>query len=150
MSLLKYPPPTPHTRCNLHRLGCTSFYTTTESCGKYLNRRSPIRSPSCFHLRIQSMQIGTPSKKLDRIILNAAFKKAGNIRTYKATVKRCHVTTCSEQAVGIAYSECVPIVLVIRYAKCMRPIVLSSAASLAPPYFSALSHKRNGFQGISY
>jgi hypothetical protein len=119
---------------------------TTESCGKYLNRRSPIGSPSCFHLRIQSMQIGTPSKKLDRIILNAAFKKAGNIRTYNATVTRCHVTTCREQAVGMAYSEWVPRVLVIRYAKCMRPIVLSSAASLAPPYFSALYHKRYDFR----
>jgi hypothetical protein len=38
-----------------------------------------------------------------------------------------------------------------RYAKRMRNIILSSAASLAPQYFSALSHERDDFRvGGSY
>jgi len=36
--------------------------------------------------------------------------------------------------------------LVIRHSKCMRRIILSSAACLASSYFSALSHKRQDFQ----
>jgi hypothetical protein len=36
--------------------------------------------------------------------------------------------------------------LVIQHVKHMRPIILSSVASLAPPCFSTLSHKRHDFR----
>jgi hypothetical protein len=36
--------------------------------------------------------------------------------------------------------------LIIRHAKRMRRIILSSVASLAIPYFSTLPHKRQDFQ----
>jgi hypothetical protein len=38
------------------------------------------------------------------------------------------------------------VALVAQYAKYMRRIVLSSAASLAPPHFSTLSHKQHNFR----
>jgi hypothetical protein len=46
------------------------------------------------------------------------------------------------KATIVTYSECVFIALAIQHAKRMRFIILSSVASLAPPHFSALSHKR--------
>jgi hypothetical protein len=35
------------------------------------------------------------------------------------------------------------VALFIQHATCMLSIILPSAASLAPPYFSTLSHKRH-------
>jgi hypothetical protein len=43
------------------------------------------------------------------------------------------------------YILCVCVDLAIQHAKRMRCSVLSSVASLAPPYLSALSHKRHDF-----
>jgi hypothetical protein len=45
----------------------------------------------------------------------------------------------------VTYSKCVFVALVIRDAKCMRRIILSSVAWPAPQYFSTLSHKRHDF-----
>ena len=46
----------------------------------------------------------------------------------------------------ITHSECVCVALVIQHAKRMRRSVFSSVASLAPVYFSTLSHKRHDFR----
>jgi hypothetical protein len=52
---------------------------------------------------------------------------------------------CHGKAISITYYECVPVALVVQRAKRMLRITLSSEASLAPPYFSSLSHKRYDF-----
>ena len=45
------------------------------------------------------------------------------------------------KAISITYSERVSVALVIQHAK--RCAILSSMASLDPPYFPTLSHKRH-------
>jgi hypothetical protein len=49
---------------------------------------------------------------------------------------------------GTTYSVfvCVCVALVIHHEKRMRLIMLSSVASLAPPYFSTLFHNRHDFR----
>ena len=42
---------------------------------------------------------------------------------------------CRGKAIGITYSECVSVALVIQHAKCMRRIMLSSLACTALPCF---------------
>jgi hypothetical protein len=59
----------------------------------------------------------------------------GNVPTASNEVRsRNHC--CREKAINITYSECVSVALVIQHAMRMRPIVLSSLACLAVPYFS--------------
>ena len=48
-----------------------------------------------------------------------------------------------EKAISIIYSECVSVALVIRHAKRMRRIILSSAACLTLPYLFP-HHLTNG------
>jgi len=43
------------------------------------------------------------------------------------------------KAIGITYSECVSVAVVIQHVKRMRGILLSPVACLAVPYFSTLS-----------
>ena len=53
---------------------------------------------------------------------------------------------CTGKAVSIIIKYVCFVALVIQQAKRMRLIILLSLASLAPPYFSTLSHKRHDFQ----
>jgi len=46
---------------------------------------------------------------------------------------------CHGKAISVAFFECVSVVFVIQHANCMR-CIMSSVASLAPPYFSTLSY----------
>jgi hypothetical protein len=59
--------------------------------------------------------------------------------------KLSHVHCCCGKAVRFTYSECVPLALVFRHAKCMRRIIFSSVAYLLLTYFSTLSHKGQDF-----
>ena len=60
--------------------------------------------------------------------------------------RRVRVTSYREKAICIIYSKCVLVTLVIKNAKRMRHIILSSVSSLVPPYLSTLCHKRHDFR----
>jgi hypothetical protein len=53
---------------------------------------------------------------------------------------------CNNKDTSVAYSENVPVALVIQHAKRMRHIVLQSLTFVAVQYFSSLSHKRHDFK----
>jgi hypothetical protein len=57
---------------------------------------------------------------------------------------RNHV--CRGKAIGITYSECVSVCLVIQHVVRMRFIILSAGACPALTYFFTLSHKRHHFR----
>ena len=68
--------------------------------------------------------------------------KTGNVRI-NVTMRRDRLTTVAVQKQkSITYSECGSTKFVIKYAKCMRRITLSSVAGMALTYFPTLSHKR--------
>jgi hypothetical protein len=69
-----------------------------------------------------------------------------NIRVYGDIEVRSRNRCCSGKAVIITYSECVSVALVIRHAKRMRRIILSSVARLAVPYVCTFPHKRHDFR----
>jgi hypothetical protein len=60
--------------------------------------------------------------------------------TYKRNIKtRSRNHYCREKTISITYSQCVSVTLVMKHAKLMRRIILSSVACLAVSYFSRLS-----------
>jgi hypothetical protein len=63
---------------------------------------------------------------------------------YNVTLRRVRVNYFYRgKVISITYSECVSVALVIRHAKRMRRIILSSVACLDLPYISTSSHKRH-------
>ena len=62
---------------------------------------------------------------------------------YSDIEKRSRNHSCRRKAIGITYSESVPVALDIQHAKRMRRIVLSSVASLDLPYLSTLFYKQH-------
>jgi hypothetical protein len=78
-------------------------------------------------------------------MLFSFYIKPGNFM-YSVILRRVRVTTVAVGKQCLTYSECVSVTLVIRSAKRMRRIILSSVTCPALPHFSTLSHKRNDFR----
>jgi hypothetical protein len=57
---------------------------------------------------------------------------------------------CRGKAMGISYSKCMFIALVIQHEELMRSILLSTVACRALPYFYTLSHEWYYFRKKSY
>ena len=71
--------------------------------------------------------------------------------TYNVTLRRVRLTIVAvEKAISIAYSQSVSLALVMRHAKRMRRIILSTVACLAVQNVSTLSHKRHYFRKNIY
>jgi hypothetical protein len=65
--------------------------------------------------------------------------------TYRRHIEARSLNHCRrETAIIITHSECVSVALFIQHAMRMRCIL--SVASVAPPYFSTLRHKRQDFR----
>jgi hypothetical protein len=79
--------------------------------------------------------------------VDMVINKTGNVCKYKLNmeVHSCNYCCCGK-AIGIIFSECVFIALVIQQVKGTRRIALLFVACLVLPYFSTLFHKRHDFQ----
>jgi hypothetical protein len=53
---------------------------------------------------------------------------------------------CCQKAIGVTYSQCVSVALIIQHSKQMRRIIMSSVSCLAVSYFFTLSHERHDFR----
>jgi len=99
-----------------------------------------LRCASGYHWIKRKHFILQIQRKLNSFVLGTIIRN----RTHKRNIKaRSRNHYCREKTIRITYSQCVSVTLVIKHAKRMRLIILSSVACLALPYFATLSHKEH-------
>ena len=73
-----------------------------------------------------------------------SLKSRNRQYTFNVTLRNVRVNIfCRGKEIIFTCSECLPVAVVIQYAKGMRLILLSFVICPAVPYFSILSHKRH-------
>ena len=90
-----------------------------------------------------SVQVGTETREIHIQAGNTSEQKQC---AYNVTLKCVRFTIV---AVKKTVLHILSVTFVIRHTMRMCPIILSSAASLALPYFSALSHTRHDFEELN-
>jgi hypothetical protein len=93
----------------------------------------------------EDLKLQTQLSYMDTNNLENNLEQDGQCR-YKGNIEALLGNHCCRgKAISVAFSECVPVVLVIQHAKRMRRIMLPSVASLVLPHFPKLSHKWHDF-----
>jgi hypothetical protein len=103
-----------------------------------------------LHKQVQNFGYNRQHPNLQNITYRLSFtgeNKTDSIHIKLNIVAPSPNHSCQGKIVSIAYSECVFVALVIKHAKHMRHIILSSVAYLAVQYFPTLSHRRQDVRG---